>query len=84
MMERSGENETLFGETGKVRKKKKRKKGEQVFKRYEQKQMMLLPPSLEELIPEKHLVRVVNRTIDGLRIEAMLSTYEGGQAHIIR
>lgn len=83
-MERSGENETLFGETGKVRKKKKRKKGEQVFKRYEQKQMMLLPPSLEELIPEKHLVRVVNRTIDGLRIEAMLSTYEGGQAHIIR
>lgn len=77
MMEQSGENETLFGETGKVG-KKERKKGEQVFKRYEQKQMMLLPPSLEELIPEKHLVRVVNRTIDGLRIEALLSTYEGG------
>jgi transposase len=66
-----------FGEGVKVE-KRRRKKGEPVFKRYEQKQTMLLPPSLEELIPEKHLVRVVNRTIDGLKIDALISTYEGG------
>ncbi len=68
---------TLFGEIAKEE-KGKRKKGRQVFKPYEQNQMMLLPPSLEELIPEKHMVRVVNKTIDGLRIEALVSTYEGG------
>ena len=32
---------------------------EQVFKDYHQHQLMLLPPSLEELIPENHLVYVV-------------------------
>ncbi len=30
------------------------------FKPYEMNQPMLLPPSLDELIPDGHLVRVVN------------------------
>ncbi|HQT90437.1 MAG TPA: IS1182 family transposase [Candidatus Kryptobacter bacterium] len=76
-MVQTEESGTLFGEVEKVE-RRRRKKGEQVFKRYEQKQMMLLPPSLEELIPEKHLVRVVNSTIEGMKIDALLSTYEGG------
>ncbi len=76
-MEQPEEERTLFGEEAKEE-KRKRKKGEPVFKRYEQNQVMLLPPSLEELIPEKHLVRVVNETIEGLNMKALISTYEGG------
>jgi transposase len=51
-----------------------------VFKPYNVGQMMLLPPSLEELIPEKHLVRVVNETIDKLDLERFISEYPGGGA----
>jgi hypothetical protein len=36
-----------------------------VFKRYNPSQGMLLPPSLEELIPLAHPVRVVNEVIAG-------------------
>jgi len=36
----------------------------QVFKPYTQNQAMLLPPRLEELIPEGHLVRMVNEMIE--------------------
>jgi len=50
----------------------------QIFKRYEQNQPMLLPPSLEEMIPEGHLVRVVNEMIEGLDIEALEQKYKGG------
>lgn len=39
---------------------------------------MLLPPSLEELIPGGHLVRVVNRVIDGIDLSALLGRYAGG------
>jgi transposase len=38
----------------------------QIFKPYEQNQPMLLPPSLEEMIPEAHIVRVVNGMIGDL------------------
>ena len=41
-------------------------------------QLSLLPPSLEELIPEKHLVRVVNQVVDELEIEPLLANYKGG------
>jgi len=41
---------------------------------------MLLPPNLETMIPEKHLVRVVNSTIDSLNIEPLIGTYKGGGA----
>jgi transposase len=41
-------------------------------------QPWLLPPSLDELIPENHLVRVVNQVIDEMDISALLSIYKGG------
>lgn len=61
-----------------IRRRKKKRESEPVFKRYEQNQMMLLPPSLDEMIEEKHLVRVVNATIDKLNIKALIDTYKGG------
>lgn len=51
---------------------------EQVFKPYKQNQLMLMPPSLEEMIPEGHLVRVVNEMIDQLDIEPLKRQYKGG------
>jgi transposase len=56
------------------------KKGHQkiTFKRYEMGQPMLLPPSLEELVPEEHLVRVVNRAVEAIEIEPLLKQYKGG------
>ena len=39
---------------------------------------MLLPPSLGELIPEEHLVRVVNRVVDEIDIQAIIEKYKGG------
>jgi transposase len=48
------------------------------FKPYTMDQPALLPPSLEELIPEDHLVRVVNRVMDELDLEPILNEYKGG------
>jgi len=48
------------------------------FKPYRMDQPSLLPPSLEELIPEDHLVRVVNRVMDELDLEPILNEYKGG------
>jgi transposase len=48
------------------------------FKPYTMEQPSLLPPSLEELIPEDHLVRVVNRVMDALDLEPILNEYKGG------
>jgi transposase len=48
------------------------------FKPYTMDQPALLPPSLEELIPEDHLVRVVNRVMDELDLEPILKEYKGG------
>ena len=41
-------------------------------------QPALLPARLEELIPEDHLVRVVNRVMDTLDLEPILNEYKGG------
>jgi transposase len=48
------------------------------FKPYTMDQPSLLPASLEELIPEDHLVRVVNRVMDELDLEPILNEYKGG------
>jgi transposase len=48
------------------------------FKPYTMAQPTLLPQNLEELIPEEHLVRVVNRVIDNLNLEPILNEYKGG------
>ncbi len=48
------------------------------FKSYEQHQVMLLPPSLEDLIPKNHQVRIINNIIDKMNIDSLLATYKGG------
>ena len=48
------------------------------FKTYSQHQIMLLPPSLEELIPENAPVRVVNSIIDRIDLSSLYETYKGG------
>ena len=55
-----------------------RKHTQVTFKPYTMNQPSLLPPSLEELIPENHLVRVVNRTIEKINLEPLLAQYKGG------
>jgi len=47
------------------------------FKEYTQAQPLILPPDLEELIPEGHLVRVVNKIIDGIEMDSFLENYKG-------
>jgi len=46
-----------------------------VFKPYDQQQILALPPTLEELIPAAHPVRVVNEVINKLNIEPLLKAY---------
>ena len=48
------------------------------YKTYEQNQPYLIPPSVEELIPEDHLVRLVNEVIDEMGIEKLLRKYQIG------
>jgi transposase len=46
-----------------------------VFKPYDQTQLLAIPPTLEELIPKGHPVRVVNEVINKLNIEPLLKAY---------
>ncbi len=50
------------------------------FKRYQQHQQMLLPPSLDELIAADHPVRVVSQVLDKIDLEPLLKKYTGGGA----
>jgi len=56
------------------------KSGKVVFKDYPQRQILLLPPSLEELIGPKHLVRVVNEVIERIDLKILEKGYKGGGA----
>jgi transposase len=77
-MSMSTDSQTLFGEApSEQRPKRKKAKSPQIFKRYQQHQVILLPPSLEDMIPEKHLVRVVNETIEKLDLKPLYATYKG-------
>jgi transposase len=49
-----------------------------VFKDYSPNQILLLPPSLEDMIDPSHPVRVVNQVIDSLDIDALIKKYKGG------
>ena len=51
-----------------------------IFKEYRQDQNFLLPPSLDEFIPEDHEVRVINEVVNILDLSPLLSRYEGGGA----
>lgn len=48
------------------------------FKSDNQGQFQLLPPSLDELIPSTHVVRVVSSIIDRLDLSGILESYRGG------
>jgi transposase len=56
----------------------RRKETHLVFKPYIQNQLSLMPLRLDGLIPEDHLVRVINRAIDQLNLEPLLKQYKGG------
>lgn len=43
-----------------------------------QKQLLILPPSLDEMVPLNHMVRVVDAVINRLDISDILCTYRGG------
>ncbi|MCF0054116.1 IS1182 family transposase [Dyadobacter sp. LJ53] len=45
------------------------------FKPYNQQQLMLLPPSLDELIPKDHACRVVNEVINNINLEPLNAAY---------
>lgn len=45
------------------------------FKPYHQQQLMLLPPSLEDLVPQGHVVRVVNDVINKINLEPLNAAY---------
>lgn len=49
-----------------------------VFKPYQQNQMFLLPPSLEDMVALNHPVRVVSEVIDKIDIDAIIKKYKGG------
>jgi transposase len=51
---------------------------EPTFKKYEQHQLTLLPMNLETLIPQNHVVRVVDRAIDEIDTTPLFDKYEGG------
>jgi len=63
-----------------MKKQKEKRHNQVIFKPYEQDQMWLLPPSLGELIPPKHIVRLVSSAIDGMDMSKLLNAYEGGGA----
>lgn len=46
-----------------------------VFKPYNQQQTLAIPPTLEELIPKAHPVRVVNKIISEINIDPLLKAY---------
>ncbi len=51
-----------------------------VFREYRQDQNFLLPPSLDEFVPEDHEVRIISEVVDTLDLSSLFGRYEGGGA----
>jgi Transposase and inactivated derivatives len=51
-----------------------------VFKKDKSNQLLLLPPDIGSLIPDNHLVRVVDKVINELKLSPLFETYKGGGA----
>jgi len=49
------------------------------FKAYDQHQISLLPVDLDTLIPENHMVRVVDRAIESMNTQPLFERYPGGR-----
>ena len=54
------------------------KKKNIAFKDYAPQQIMLLPPSLEELIEPDHPVRTVKQVIEQINLDPLIANYKGG------
>lgn len=51
-----------------------------MFKEYNQRQILLLPPDISQMVPEEHLARVINDVVDRLEINTLTKQYnETGQ-----
>jgi transposase len=48
------------------------------FKEYAQNQVMLIPPTLDEMIEVNHPVRIVNQVIDRIDIDPLIAKFKGG------
>lgn len=51
-----------------------------IFREYLQEQHFLLPPSLDEFVPDDHEVRIVSEVVDRINLSALMNKYEGGGA----
>jgi len=51
-----------------------------MFREYSQGQIFLLPPSLDEFVPENHEARIINDVVDTMDLSPLLARYEGGGA----
>ena len=51
-----------------------------IFKHYCMEQQILLPPSLDELLPENHIARVINRVVNRIDTSKLQEQYTGGGA----
>ena len=49
-----------------------------VFKQDKSNQLLLLPPEIGSLIPDKHIVRVVDEVINQIKLAPLFDTYKGG------
>ena len=49
-----------------------------VFREHQQVQNFLLPPSLDEFVPEDHEARIINEVVNNLDLSLLLNRYEGG------
>jgi len=49
-----------------------------VFREDKRNQLWLLPPELGSLIPDNHVVRVVDEVINQIKLSPLLETYKGG------
>jgi transposase len=52
--------------------------GKVVFKTDKHNQLMLLPPDLGSFIPDNHIVRMVDKVINDLKLSPLFDTYKGG------
>ena len=68
----------VFCRMAMTEKKKQKLHHTVTFKPYVQNQGWLFPPSLEELIPSEHLVRLISQAIDGLDLSSLINAYQGG------
>ncbi|GHS88465.1 hypothetical protein AGMMS49957_10050 [Synergistales bacterium] len=48
------------------------------FKPYQQNQMVFLPTDLNELIPQNHMVRVVDKAVETMNTKPLFDRYHGG------